>query len=99
MSDPDATGEKLTKAALRHQIRRFIDEDPGDDDDLMDLGLTSISLMQLVTAWKAAGLDVGFMELARCTTVNSLWIRLNDRASGRPANRVAAPGAGAAARP
>jgi aryl carrier-like protein len=95
MPDPAPTTGFLTKDALRAQIRRFLDDDPADDDNLVDLGLTSIAAMELVTAWKALGLDVGFLELARCATLDALWSCLADKASGAPvAGQVAGQGAG-----
>lgn len=72
----------ITKDTLRAQIRRFLDEDPADDDNLLDLGFTSIAAMQLVTEWKALQLDIGFPELARCATFEALWTCLKDKTSG-----------------
>ncbi len=85
----------MTKDLLRAQVRRFLDDDPADDDNLVDLGLTSIAAMQLVTAWKAHRIDVSFLELARCATFDALWACLKDKASGASPDGGAAPVAGA----
>lgn len=72
----------ITRDMLRTQVRRFLDEDPADDDNLLDLGFTSIAAMQLVTEWKTLQLDVSFQDLARCATFAALWTCLKDKASG-----------------
>jgi len=96
MLDLAADAEPMTKDLLRAQIRRFLDDDPADDDNLVDLGLTSIAAMQLVTEWKARRIDVSFLELARCATLDALWACLKDKASGACPDGGAAPVAGAA---
>lgn len=83
----------ISKAALRAQVLRFLDEEPGDEDNLMDFGLNSIAAMQLVAEWKAAALDVNFVELARCPTLATLWALIETKARSRgaipgPAGRV-----------
>lgn len=71
-SDPSFPAPS-SKEALRAQLLRFLDESPADDDNLMDFGLNSISAMRLVAEWKAARMDVSFVELAGCGTLNALW--------------------------
>ncbi|BAR99144.1 hypothetical protein BV133_1551 [Blastochloris viridis] len=63
-------------------MRRFLDDDPADDDNLMDFGLNSIAAMQLVAEWKAARLDVNFVEFARCPTLDALWDLLKRKSMG-----------------
>lgn len=77
---PATPAAPASKAALRTQLRRYLDEDPADDDNLMDFGLTSIGAMQLVTEWKAARLEVSFVEMARCPTIDALWDLLSRKA-------------------
>ncbi|GAB4065066.1 hypothetical protein KHC28_01785 [Ancylobacter sonchi] len=72
-----------SKDALRVQLMRFLDEEPEDDDNLMDYGLNSITAMQLVTEWKAAAIDVSFVEFARCLTLGTLWALLESKGAGR----------------
>lgn len=72
----------LSKDALRAQLRRFLDEEPADDDNLMDFGLNSIAAMQLVSEWKAAHVEVSFVELARCATLDALWDLLKSKSTG-----------------
>lgn len=72
----------LSKETLRAQVRRFLDEDPADDDNLMDFGLNSIAAMQLVAEWKAARMEVSFVELARRPTIDALWDLLKRQSAG-----------------
>lgn len=73
----------LSKDALRSQLRRFLDEEPADDDNLMDFGLNSIAAMQLVNEWKAARMEVSFVEFARCATIDALWDLLKRKSGGQ----------------
>ena len=50
-------------------------QDFSDQDNLMELGLDSIRLMQLIEQWRSGGLDVDFMDLAENPSVQS-WSRL-----------------------
>lgn len=69
--------------ALRAEIRPFLDDDPDDDDNLLDFGLTSIEGMALVTRWREAGLAVNFADIARATTLRAIWTRLSALAGER----------------
>ncbi len=71
----------LSKDALRAQLRRFLDEEPADDDNLVDFGLNSIAAMQLVNEWKAARMEVSFVDLARCATLDALWDLLKSKSA------------------
>lgn len=71
-----------TIEALRTQVGRFLDEEPQDDDNLMDFGLTSIAVMQLVSEWKEAGIAVSFTELATEPTLSRMWKLLQAKAAG-----------------
>lgn len=83
MTGSNSCSPSLSKDDLRKQLMRFLDEDPADDDNLLDLGLTSIAAMQLVGEWKEARLDISFAELARCVTFKALWDLVADKASRR----------------
>ena len=66
----------VTLEKMRADIARLIDLEPeeiGTDDHLPDLGLDSHRLMQLVTAWEAAGLKVDFAVFAESATLGEWW--------------------------
>lgn len=77
----------LSKEGLRRILLASLDEAPGDDDNLMDFGLDSIAVMQVVDRWKAARVEVGFAELAAQPSINGWWALIEPRlaASGRVA--------------
>ncbi|MGR0186657.1 isochorismatase family protein [Azospirillum aestuarii] len=77
----------LSKEGLRRILLASLDEAPGDDDNLMDFGLDSIAVMRVVDRWKAAGVEVGFAELAAQPSINGWWALIEPRlaASGRVA--------------
>ncbi len=61
---------------LRAEIARMINDRPdqvGSDDDLMDLGLDSLRLLDLVTGWNEAGLKLDISELAGQMTLDRMW--------------------------
>lgn len=62
--------------ALRADIARVIGENPqalAPDDDLMDWGLDSLRLLDLVTGWNEAGLTLDLSELAGQLTLARMW--------------------------
>lgn len=63
----------LSKEGLRRAVLASLDEQPGDDDNLLDYGLDSIAVMQIVDRWKAAGIEIGFAELVVHPTINGWW--------------------------
>ncbi|MBP2227781.1 bifunctional isochorismate lyase/aryl carrier protein [Azospirillum agricola] len=68
--------EALTKEGLRRILAAALDEAPGDTDNLLDFGLDSITVMQLVNGWKAAGIEIGFADLAARPTIEGWWALL-----------------------
>lgn len=69
-------GGPLTRESMRADIARMLHEEPeaiGGDDDLMDLGLDSMRVMNLVLKWSEGGLDLEFAELAERTTLDGWW--------------------------
>lgn len=44
-----------------------------EDDDLVDHGLDSIRLMMLVDRWRAAGVNIAFVNLAERRTLRAWW--------------------------
>jgi len=71
---PSALPTSLT--ALITQIEQSLQLTPGDlgaDDALMDWGLDSIRLMSFVEAWRAAGRDLSFVQLAEAPSPAAWW--------------------------
>ena len=67
---------------LRADIARMIGESPeaiDPDDDLMDWGLDSLRLLDLVTRWNEAGLRLDISELAGQMTLNRMWQVIAER--------------------
>jgi yersiniabactin nonribosomal peptide synthetase len=56
----------FNKDQLKQQIKAFIpfhDEDIEDDDNLLEIGLDSMSIMQLINLWRSQGSDITFSHL------------------------------------
>lgn len=71
-----ATADALSLEQVRHQIVSLldeIDEDFTDEDNLLDYGLDSVQIMQLVNQWNKMGIELGFVELAQNPSVNGWW--------------------------
>ncbi|EIV91083.1 salicylate synthase [Frankia sp. QA3] len=87
------------REALRRTVADMLEEDPadvGDEDNLFERGLESIALIQTVGAWRRAGMEVNFAELAENPTIDA-WFKL---LAGRPtAAGTAAEVAAASDRP
>ena len=61
---------------MRADVARMLREDPeniGLDDTLMDWGLDSMRLLDLVMSWNAAGLNIDVMEIGAETSLNGWW--------------------------
>lgn len=77
-----ATAARLTLDTLRADIARVIGERPeeiGLDDDLMDWGLDSLRLLNLVITWNQSGLQLDMSELAGQLTTRALWQVIESR--------------------
>lgn len=66
----------LTREALMVRLRLIVADDGeeiGWDDNLIDFGLDSVRVMELVADWKAVGIAVDFEDLARQPTPARWW--------------------------
>lgn len=79
--DTDAVAATFDDAApvdrewLRAAVATRVGEAVGDDDDLVDVGLDSVHVMEIVEELQAAGHDVGFAQLAERYTLSE-WFAL-----------------------
>lgn len=66
----------VTLESMRADVAAIIHENPEDidfEDNLMDLGLDSMRLMNLILAWQEAGVDLDFGEFAEEFTLAGWW--------------------------
>lgn len=73
--EDESTQAPFTKQGLREQLLPLIEDadDLEDDDNLIDFGLDSVSVMKLVDNWREQGLDVNFVALAKNPSINNFW--------------------------
>lgn len=68
-----------SKGHLREIIRPLIDEedDPMDDENLVDFGLDSVRMMALAARWRKVHPDIDFVMLAKTPTIDAWWALLS----------------------
>ncbi len=72
----------ITQERLRSDIAAIIEVDPatiGDDDTLIDSGLDSMRVMNLVMQWDEQGVPLDFADIAEAPSVAGLWALLEQR--------------------
>ncbi|WP_421283884.1 isochorismatase family protein [Aeromonas veronii] len=77
-----ASKRPLTRESLRDQVLARLpaemqQEQPTEDDNLLDYGLDSLAVMGLVEEWRQQGLVVELAELARTPTLAHWWALLS----------------------
>ena len=80
------------KAAIAAQLRCASGQ-IGDDDNLIELGLNSMSMMALAGRWRSRGVDITFAQLAADPTVAE-WRRLLSAVEPTPSAQPPAVDAG-----
>ncbi|WP_434629137.1 isochorismatase family protein [Chromobacterium sp. CV08] len=78
----EAGAEAITRDWLKAQLLAVLedgDDSLAGDDNLLDYGLDSIRVMELVGRWREQGLDIGFEDLARTPTLDGWWAAIASR--------------------
>ena len=76
----DATDPLLTLAGLQQNIADMLEmpaEELPIDDNLLDYGLDSIQVMQLIEKWQALGVNLTFQQLGLNPTIQAWFALLN----------------------
>lgn len=75
----------ITLESMRADIAEMIHEEPdviGIEDNLMDLGIDSMRLLNLILKWQEDGLDLDFAELADRFTLAGWWEAIEAKQAG-----------------
>lgn len=69
----------LDKAELRAIVLPLLEDDdqPEDDDNLIDYGLDSVRVMTLAARWRQVHADIDFVSLAKDPSINGWWALLS----------------------
>ncbi len=71
-----ADAPALNRQVFRQQVAESLgvtQQEIGDDDNLMHLGLDSIRLMTLIETWRDMGAEIQFAELAEVASIGQWW--------------------------
>lgn len=74
----------FTLERMRADVAKVLREDPeaiGLDDNLMDWGLDSMRLLDLVMRWNEEGLKIDVMEIGAETSLNGWWRVIQSQAT------------------
>lgn len=68
----------LSKAALQERLLSYIDLDEDDepfdpDENLVDYGLDSVRIMELLTEWRSQGIELSFVDMGKNPSLNAWW--------------------------
>lgn len=72
----------LTLERMRADIARMVHEQAEDiqlDDNLMDLGLDSMRVLNLLLTWNETGIGLDFSEIAEHSTLAGWWSVVQQR--------------------
>ena len=78
----------LTMERMRADIARLIHESAdaiADDDNLMDLGLDSMRMLDLLVLWNQDGAALDFADVIEHVTLRDLWEVVRQRLPHPPA--------------
>ncbi|WP_431784276.1 phosphopantetheine-binding protein [Streptomyces chumphonensis] len=74
--------EAVTEASFRADLAEFLHQSP-DEVDLgegpVDAGLDSLRVSTLAERWRAAGVEVGYIDLAERGSFQEWWELLTER--------------------
>lgn len=83
----DTIPAPTTLPTLRQTVAHVVGAAPndiGDDDNLIFLGLGSLEVMRLITAWRRSGVAADFAALVAEPTLAAWWRHLS---AANPADR------------
>jgi len=79
----------LTKEQMRADIAEMLHESADaiqDDDNLMDYGVDSMRLLNLIVKWGEQGVEIDFADMAEAPTLANWWAaaekQMTDKAGG-----------------
>ncbi len=69
-----------SKSALRAMVMPLLEDDdePEDDENLIDYGLDSVRMMALAARWRMAHPEIDFVALAKNASIDGWWSLLAD---------------------
>jgi bifunctional isochorismate lyase/aryl carrier protein len=76
----------LTKEQMRADIAEMLHETPDairDDDDLMDYGVDSMRLLNLIVKWGEQGVEIDFADMAEAPTLANWWAAAEAQMAGK----------------